>query len=166
MKPSNKTRIVFLFIGLSLSTLSFAQGVASVKVTLPESATYVKAEPESAEDAKASFSSLFPDASEQKWSSADGSSFVSFLHNGRKATASFSPKGYLNYVITTCSFDNLPSAFAKNIKSDYAGYELFHAIEIKAYGETAFQAVLENDRQFVTLKYTADGIEKLKEVKK
>ena len=31
----------------------------------------------------------------------------------------------------------------------------------KAYGETAYQVIMENDLAFITLKYTTDGIEEI-----
>lgn len=166
MKPSNKTSIIFLSIGLLFTTFSNAQGIGNVKMGQSETDHYMNSELEPAENAKASFSTLFPNASQQKWSNSDGSSIVTFVNNGRKATASFSAKGTLNYVISTCSANDLPSTFSKNIRTNYAEYQLFHAIEIKAYGETAYQAILENDDEFVTLKFTTDGVEQLMLTKK
>ncbi|MBO9619756.1 MAG: hypothetical protein J7539_12060 [Niabella sp.] len=106
-----------------------------------------------------SFSALFPNATEPKWSRKVTHSFVSFLNNGHKATASFSPKGALNYVITECDPEQLPKLFNKKIKKSYATYRLLQATEIQAYGQKTYQVVLEDAFRFVTLKYTADGIE-------
>ena len=92
--------------------------------------------------------------------------WVSFLNNSRKAKASFSPKGILNYIITDCAMENLPEAFSKKIMNKYASYHLFNAIEIAAYSTVAYQAVLENSKGYITLKYTPDGVEEIQQVKK
>lgn len=167
MKRSVKTNAAALLLSLGIYTLSFAQGVGAVNPTQTETITVNAGENNIGENnAKASFSTLFPNASQQKWTSSEGNSFVSFLNDGRKATASFTAKGKMNYVITDCRINDLPAAFSKNIQKDYAAYQLFHAIEIKAHGETAYQAVLENAAGFVTLKFTADGMEEIQQVKK
>jgi len=167
MKRSIKTNAAALLLSLGIYTLSFAQGVGAVNPAQAETIS-LNAGGNNADEnnAKASFSTLFPNATQQKWTSSEGNSFVSFLNNGRKATASFTTKGKMTYVITDCSMNDLPAAFSKNIKNDYATYQLFHAIEIKAHGETAYQAVLENAAGFVTLKFTADGVEEIQQVKK
>lgn len=167
MNRSIKTNAAALLLGLSLYTVSLAQGKGAVNPAQTEVSVSNAGDNIAGENnAKASFSTLFPHASQQKWSSAEGNSFVSFLNNGRKATASFTEKGKLNYVITECSIQDLPDAFSKNIKKDYTAYELFHAIEIKAHGETAYQAVLENATGYITLKFTTDGVEEIQHVKK
>lgn len=166
MKPSIKTYTAALLFSLGISTLSYAQGMANVNPAQAETVVSAANENSVGENAKASFSSLFPNASHQKWITADGNNFVSFLNDGRKATASLTAKGNLNYVITYCALNNLPASFTKNIKDRYADYKLFHAIEIKAYGETAYQAIMENDAEFITLKFTADGMEEIQQVKK
>lgn len=112
------------------------------------------------------FNSMFPNATEQKWTSNSNNSLVSFLNNGKKATASFNVKGKLSYVITNCAMSELPSDFSKAINNSYADYQLFHATEIEAFGETAYQAILENAAGFITLKYTVDGVEEIQTLKK
>lgn len=115
---------------------------------------------------EARFSALFPTASQAQWTAGTNNSWVSFLKDGRKANASFTLEGKLNYVITECEMEHLPGAFSKTIKKEYASYSLFNAIEIKAHGAVAYQAVLENSKGFITLKYTSDGIEEIQQVKK
>lgn len=112
------------------------------------------------------FSTLFPNATRQKWSQRGRYSFVSFLNNGNRATACFSPGGALNYVITECDPGQLPGAFRKRIKKSYAGYRFLQATEIQAYGETAYQAIMENATGFITLKYAAGSVEPIQTVKK
>ena len=62
--------------------------------------------------------------------------------------------------------ENLPAAFSKTITNKYASYHLFNAIEIAAYGTVAYQAILENSKDFITLKYTSEGVEEIQQVKK
>ena len=116
--------------------------------------------------AEKSFSVLFPNATLPKWKVTPENSFVFFINDGRKARASFNERGVINYVITACSMKDLPADFSKTIKTSYAAYQLFHALEIKAYGETAYQVILENASDFMTLKYTIDGAEEIRLVKK
>ena len=116
--------------------------------------------------AEGTFSTLFPHATQTIWKITPENSFVFFINDGRKVRASFNEKGAMNYAITTCSIEDLPASFSKTIKTSYADYQLFHAIEIKAYGETAYQVVLESASDFMTLKYTVDGVEEIRLVKK
>lgn len=115
---------------------------------------------------EASFAALFLNASNQKWSAIADNYWVSFLNNGRKATASFTPKGKMNYSITDCNLAYLPAAFSETIKKEYAAYRLFNAMVIKAHGATVYEAILENNNGFIKLKYTTDGVEEIQQVKK
>ncbi|MBC7936606.1 MAG: hypothetical protein H7Y86_14745 [Rhizobacter sp.] len=167
MKQLIKTIAATLFVSLGIATLSFAQDMLAVNSIQAKNTTVSNGETNYIETiAEANFSSLFPNATHQKWHNVGVNSFVSFLNNGRKATASFNARGEINYVITQCSTENLPAAFSKTIKKNYVGYQLFHGSEIKAHGETAYQAVLESATGFITLKYTGDGVEEIQQVKK
>lgn len=115
---------------------------------------------------KSLFLTLFPHATAQQWSLNGSNNFVSFLNNGRKASACFSAKGKMTYSITACDAEQLPKDFSKKINKDYKAYSLFHATQISAFGETAYHAILENTTGFITLKYTSDGIEETQTVKK
>lgn len=117
-------------------------------------------------DMEARFSALFPNASQQQWSTGADNYWVSFLNNGRKANASFTLKGQMMYTITVCTIEHLPAALSKTIKKEYPTYSLFNAIEIKAHGAVVYQAILENSHSFTTLKYTTDGVEEIQRVKK
>ena len=175
MTQSIKTFAAAIFLSLGISTLSFAQ-ITYANNSVKNSPTGISISEEEPNNTvtttvvspvmEAKFFDLFPNATQQKWAITSENSFVSFLNNGSKATASFNAKGKLSYVITACNMDQLPRAFSKAIKNNYADYRLFHATEITAYGETAYQAIIENATRFITLKYTADGVEEIKQVKK
>ncbi len=166
MKQSIKLVATCIFFSVILNTQSFAQGMVAVQVQSGSSSPSFGETSGKEIIAKGSFSSLFPKATMQKWTGTAENSFVSFLNSGRKARASFNEKGAINYVITNCSMEDLPADFSKSIKTNYAAYQIFNAIEIKAYGETAYQAIMENETGFRTLKYTIDGVEEIRLVKK
>jgi hypothetical protein len=107
------------------------------------------------------FSTLFPDATSEVWTAGTDNFRVSFLNNNRKANASFTLKGKLNYLITVCALEHLPEAFSKKITNDYATYHLFDAIEITAHNTVAYQAVLTDSKGYITLRYTSEGIEEI-----
>ncbi len=172
MTQSFKNFALTMLLSFGISALVFAQNsfvsnqvkTANTNLTTAEN-TNTK-EVVVSKQMEAKFANLFPNATEQKWTAAAENYFVSFLNDGRKANASISDKGNLNYVITTCTLNQLPEDFSTKIKNNYAGYQLFHASEIKAHNATAYQAVIENATGFITLKYTADGIEEIQQVKK
>jgi hypothetical protein len=115
---------------------------------------------------EARFTALFPNASNKQWSVGADNYWVTFLDNGRKANASFTPKGKVNYVIIDCGMEQLPAAFGKTIKKEYAAYSLFNAIEIRAYGAVMYQAILEDSHGFTTLRYDTDGVDAIQYVRK
>lgn len=112
------------------------------------------------------FSRLFPDAREIKWSPLAKGQAVFFQNQGQKVQAGFDTKGRLNYVLTTLTKEQLPAELLKAIHSGYNSYELISAKEIKAHGEIASYAILESSTDFVTLKFTKDGVELEQRVRK
>ena len=112
------------------------------------------------------FSALFPSAVDVKWAQIKNDFWVSFTYNGQKSTASFAPKASLNYLITGCNLDQLPTSLTKAIKSDYDEYQVFSAVKIEAHDAVAYQVVLENQSNYVTLKYTPGEVEEIQVMKK
>ena len=175
MTASTKIIAVTFLLSIGLSSASFAQqSFASYSVKLSDANTTAVVNENSnvktvdvADPLIASkFSSLFPNATNLKWVNSADNYWVSFLNNNRKAKASFTPKGILNYIITDCAMTNLPAVFSKTITNNYASYHLFNAIEIAAYNTVAYQAILENSTGYITLKYTSEGVEEIQQVKK
>lgn len=174
MKPFRNSMAAFIFLlsaQLSVSAQSdYARHQASSY--LKAGVSSLNTSKEAAIDppvnplATARFSGLFPQAEDAKWSSREGDSFVSFLSNGQKSTAAFNAKGALTYVITACNLAQLPGELVQIITTEYIGYQLFYAKEVKAHGNIAYHAVLEGEKDFVTLKYTSDGVEETKQVRK
>jgi hypothetical protein len=112
------------------------------------------------------FSALFPAADNQQWSTDAKGYWVSFVNEGRKTRAGFNNNGQLNYRIADCSMDQLSTEFQNFIAKNYAGYQLFNAIEINAFGEQTQRAILQNASAFVTLQATKDGIEEIQKMNK
>lgn len=175
MKHSTKIIAATVLLSVALFTNSFAQEVNAIAMMQPSytNHTFTVEENKSSKTAiadnpviTAKFSTLFPTATNQKYTPGTDNVWVSFLHNGQKANASFTPKGKLNYIITNCAMENLPGAFSKTITNQYAAYHLFNAIEITAHGTVAYQAILEDSKGYITLKYTAEGVEEMQQVKK
>ncbi len=114
----------------------------------------------------ATFSTMFPLATSSKWANVNDDLWVSFLDNGRKTSACFSAKGKINYAISDCAMGQLPAKFSKTIKKDYALYSMVKAIEIKAHDAVAYEVVLENQLNFIRLKYTSQGVEEVQKINK
>ncbi len=175
MTTTTKSIAVTCLLALGLSANSFAQQMyASNTIKTQEANNIIIANENSSKkiDDVADplivnkFSILFPNATNMKWVSSVDNVLVTFLNNGRKANACFTAKGELNYVITDCSMEQLPADFSKSIKMDYTSYHLFNAKEITTNNSTVYQAVLENAKGFITIKYSTDGIEVIQQVRK
>ena len=170
MSQITKCIAAALLLSLSTHSLSYAQALyagnrlkATNKTILPVSEKSDNAVKDDLinPEATASFAQLFPEATKAKWSNIDGNSFVSFSNNGQKATAGFNARGKINYVITSLNKEQLPAGFLEIMETDYANYHLYHAREVKAYGRTAYHIILENDKDFVTLKYAEEIVEEM-----
>lgn len=149
------------------STINSSADAAFVKNNIPSTTDIVSsAVPAANPKIEARFAALFPNATNLQWAAGADHYWVSFLNDGRKASASFTPKGKMNYAITVCDMAHLPEALCKMIQKEYTAYSLLQAIEIKAHDAVAYQAILEDANGYVTLKCTADGIEKIKLVAK
>ncbi len=112
------------------------------------------------------FSSLFPTATNPQWSAIKENLWVSFVSDGRKGSASFTQKGKMNYIILSCGLEQLPTAFSKTIQKDYSLYKVYNAIEIKAHDAVAYQVILENAVNFITLKYAGEEVVEISKVNK
>lgn len=175
MKHSAKLFALTMLITGTLFSNAYAQdatAIATVQTSGPNNNfdakenNTIKTDLEANPVVAAKFSALFPTASTQKWSAGTDNYWVSFLNNGRKVKASFTQAGKLNYAITDCAIQHLPATFSKTITDIYSSYQLFNAIEITAHGTVAYQAILEDSKGYVTLKYTSDGVEEIQQVKK
>ena len=174
MKNLTRATAATLLLAVVFCTTSLAQQMDATAAVTPahtNSGTSVTANSHANTSSSntlvaAKFASLFPTAAKQQWADTENNAWVSFVINGHKATASFTPAGKINYVITECAVAQLPLAFQKVITEQYAAYHLYNAIEIKAHGEVVSQVVLENAATYLTLKYTSEGIEEIQRVNK
>ena len=168
MRPSAKIVAAAIVFSPFFCTNTFAQQpIASAETALPKNATELLPSHMTSvapnEKIEVSFNALFPNATNPLWSATgDNNFYVSFFNNGRKANASFTVKGKMNYCITDCSIENLPASFRKTIKKQYPGHRLLKATELKAHGSVVYEAVMETSKGFKTLKYTEEGIEEIR----
>lgn len=109
---------------------------------------------------------LFPNAIGQQWWVFNNHYHVSFMNKGQKSRAVFTKEGKFNYAITDCRLEQLPTLLQDQIKNDYAGYTLVHAIEISAHNSTSHQVVLEHAAGYITLKATLLDVEQVDTKKK
>lgn len=175
MKQSTKIiAVTILFTAVATSTTIAQQSYTAVlteaahvnnSISL-KTVNVARTVPAANSKTEARFAALFPNASNLQWIAGANNYWVSFLNNGRKANASFTAKGKMNYLITVCAMEDLPAAFSKIIQKEYAAYRLFNAFEIKAQNAVTCQAILEDDHDYITLNYTIDGVEKIQQVKK
>jgi hypothetical protein len=177
MKNLQSVLVLIALISL-ISQTSYSQDVAAGDRNSPIDITYnnvIEAKSPGGTETKlassnsrlmAKFSKMFAGADNQQWKTIGDYYHVTFINNGRKARAVFTSKGRMNYLLTDFSLEQLPELLRTKISRDYIGYTLLQALEITGYDTVAYQAVLENDRRFITLKSTTDGIEELKEQKK
>ena len=175
MKHSFKLSALSMLITVTLFSNAYAQdatAIATVQTSGPNNNFHLKENNSIKTDFEANsvvtdkFSTLFPNAASQQWAGGVDNCWVSFLNNGRKVKASFTQEGKLNYAITDCAMQHLPATFSIIIKDTYASYKLFNAIEIAAHGMVAYQAILEDSKSYITLKYTSGGVEEIQQVKK
>lgn len=175
MTQSAKIITATIFLIVTLSTNTFAQQLDTEDSSATVYAKNIVAfeaddggntAVEANSKMETSFSDLFPNATTRQWYVSADNYWVSFLNNGRKANASFTLEGKMNYIITNCAMENLPIAFSKSIKKDYASYHLFNAKEITTHGTVAYQAILEDSKGYITLKYISEGVKEIHQVKK
>lgn len=112
------------------------------------------------------FSQLFPVTGNVAWSKLDDNFYVSFEKDGQTASAVFTEKGALNYLVNTCSLQQLPASLQQKISNKYNGYDLFHASQIFSNGTESYSVVLENATGFVTLLHAEDETEETHRVDK
>lgn len=154
------------FCSSTIAQQSFAEPVYAKNNIAISPGNSAVASPVNNAKTEASFVAHFPKADNAVWAANGKNYFVSFMNEGKKSNASFTAKGKLNYCISTCTIDQLPTAFQKSIRQEYAGYSLLNASQVQAHGITAYEAVLENDKGYKTLKYTVAGVEEITDLKK
>jgi hypothetical protein len=164
-------QLLICFFLVSITATTTAQEVAahSIKAALPfatEEAAKSNAATSAILDQPAAkltnaLSNHFPAADQQQWWHYKDGYYVKFLNGERKARAVFNKKGMLQYAITDCNLTQLPLLLREKIAQNYSGYTLLHAMEINAHAAVAHQAVLHNEKGYITLKATAGQIEEV-----
>ncbi len=115
---------------------------------------------------KTAFTTIFPSAVQQQWGRVAKGYYVAFINNGRKSSAGFDVDGNLNYVISECAEEQLPASLRLEIRKNYRNYKLLSGTTIQAHGATAYQATLEGDKDYITLKSAGEEIEITQQINK
>jgi hypothetical protein len=109
---------------------------------------------------------LFPDAVNPSWIKETGFLYVSFLNNGNKATASFNPKGSMNYCISYIQEANFPADLLQKVKGSYPADEIFSIKEIMTEEMTMHEIVLQNTQHYTVISVSPNGISEIRKIKK
>lgn len=112
------------------------------------------------------FLKQFPNATKIEWRQLTKNYYISFLNRDQKASTVLTPKGIIKYTVTNCTLKQLPAALQNKIAKHYAGYAFVSATQIDAYDAVAHEVILENDKDYITLKATEDGVEEKQNIRK
>lgn len=149
--------ILFLFAGLT--TMAQQNDVAFAKASVTAAVGIATAEEDLAvshPDMIANFRKTFPTADNVSWTKIDNAYQACFGMGVKKGRAVFGESGRMNYAICECPTTELPAAANKSVNTHYPGYTVFNAREVIANGHTTYFVVLEDAKEFVSIK-TADG---------
>lgn len=109
---------------------------------------------------------LFPDAVNPSWIKETGFLYVSFVNDENKATASFSPKGSMNYCISYIPESAFPADLLQKVKGSYPADEIFSIKEIMTEEMTMHEIVLQDSEHFTVISLTPNGISEIRKIKK
>jgi hypothetical protein len=109
---------------------------------------------------------LFPEAVNTAWVKETEFLYVSFLNNGNKATASFNPKGSMNYCISYVKEADFPDDLLQKVKGSYPADEIFSIKEIMTEEMTMHEIVLQNSERYTVISLSPNGISETRKIKK
>ncbi|MGZ8541821.1 MAG: hypothetical protein ACXWV6_14295 [Chitinophagaceae bacterium] len=112
------------------------------------------------------FAVVFPLAGNQVWIKEAGSLYVSFIWEGKKVSAVFTPGGAMSYSIAFIRSADIPAGIAEKIKSGYSGYSIANTKEITVDSNTIYQVLLETLFEYVIVRISNDEMEETERVKK
>lgn len=104
----------------------------------------------------ANFSTIFPLASKPLWIKEGREMFVYFVFRGLKGTAVFSSKGQMKYAVYSINPLELPKPIQEKVNTDYRLYSFMSAKKILAGIYTAFEVIVENCHEYITISTTDD----------
>ena len=97
------------------------------------------------------FTKLYPLAQSPLWIKEGNSLHVYFQENGNKISALFTIKGNMIYAITDLNAAAIPEKIKQAINQDYFTCTVFSAKHIKAGINTAYQVILDNCTEFISI---------------
>jgi hypothetical protein len=112
------------------------------------------------------FADRFPSAINPLWILEMGTLFVSFVTNGNKVSATFTPSGVMNYSITRLDPTNIPSTILEKLSVGYESYSMFDAKEIAVSKNIVYQVILEDHHEYIIVLVNDHEIQESKRIKK
>jgi hypothetical protein len=112
------------------------------------------------------FEMTFPAAISPLWIRESGFLYVSFINEGNKTSAVFTPGGDMNYAIANLDVSNMPSGMVQKIKMSYPSCSIFNIKQIMTDNISVYEVILQDIRQFIVLSISHDEIEEVKKVTK
>lgn len=113
------------------------------------------------------FKNKFPGASETQWYKLDKGGFlVTFLQGTQKTQAVFSEAGNLSYSVEELKITDLPTELNNRIQSAYKGYQVKNIRKVNAYNTEFLLVLIENESNFIQLKWVEDDLEEAGRFKK
>ena len=112
------------------------------------------------------FLKQFPEATGVQWRQLAENYYISFLNGDQKASTVLSPKGIIKYTVTNCTINQLPKVLQTKIAKYYDGYAFVSALQINAHDAVAHEVILQNEKDYLKLKSTEDGVEVLQTITK
>jgi len=109
---------------------------------------------------------FFPEAVNPSWIKETGFLYVSFVKNGNKATASFSPRGSMNYCISYIKEADFPADLLQKVKGSYPAEEIFSIKEIMTEEMTMHEIVLQDTQHFTVISLTSNGVSEIRKIKR
>jgi hypothetical protein len=109
---------------------------------------------------------LFPEAINPSWIKETGFLYVTFLNSGNKATASFNPRGSMNYCISYIREADFPADLLQKVKGSYPAEEIFSIKEIMTEDMTMHEIVLQNNQHYTVISLTSNGISEIRKIKR
>jgi len=112
------------------------------------------------------FETLYPLAQSPLWIKEGNSLHVYFQEKGNKVSALFTIKGNMIYAITDLNAAAIPEKIKQAIKQDYFTCAVFSAKQIKAGINTAYQVILDNCTEYISIQTDEEEIVGIETIQK
>lgn len=103
---------------------------------------------------KTGFEQSFPGSTDINWYEINNAYHAYFTNGNKKTTAVFSKNGEFTYSITDCPAQELPKEVTAYLQSNYKGFSVMNAREVKEPKNSSFIIVIENSNSYISLLYS------------